>query len=179
MEVEKQIRKLIREAISNLLETESFDYESAENMAVTNSQHNVYPHGRRGIEPWFNYWDELNSQEEDKERQDGQQPDQNVEFDSPRPNYGGATVRTNIYEEVDDPIMHTGNYISPQPNPIQGPLDAQSVFPGAFINTSKISDDMRKEVDYFNDNIAREFELVPVADDRWQQKPPMNRSRSW
>ena len=178
MEAEKQIRKLIRESIDKLFEVESFDYESAENMAVTNSQYQVYPHGRRGIEPWFNYWDELNAQEEDKERQDGETPDQGVEFDSPRPNYGGATVRTNIYEE-EEVIMHTGNYMSPQPNPIQGPLDAQSVFPPPFINMGKISDDMRKEIDIFNNNIARDLELVPISDDRWQQKPPMNKSRSW
>lgn len=186
METENKIRKIIRESINKLFETETFDYESAENMAVTNSQYSVYPHGRRGIEPWFNYWDELASQEEDKERQEGGQPDQEVEFDEPRPNYPFATTRTNIYEnEVDEPILHTGNYISPQPNPIQQPLDYQSEFPPAYIVMGNpISDEMRKEIDLFNNNIARDLYLIqrPAEDDdnTWlDYKPPANQFRNW
>lgn len=101
-----KIKKLIHEELDNLFETLGFQYSAQEQLATNRA---LYEIPRKGIHDSINRINQvefdLNKMQSDEEREDSLDD----KFTDPAPNIPMATVSTNIYEDVTNPMAAQKN----------------------------------------------------------------------
>ena len=147
--------------IRKILEATFFQADGAEEMARSQA---LYKLPRMGIAQNINNFNQIEMDSKNKQTEEDKEDVVDQLFDQPTPEHS-ARVATNMYEN---------NYLNPQPNPIQQPLDAQSLSP-FIVNKGTHGEAVQSAIDYFNDNIARDLHQVKYPGDTEGMKPPSSR----
>lgn len=142
-----RIKKLIKEEIDKLFELLDFQSDASRQLA-TNSA--LFKLPRRGMDPFINY-SEMSDFEKDKlESQEEKEQDIEQNFKSPSLNNSSATVRTNIYEEINLVDAGQQNLDKDVSSPLYGGMGKEA----------------QDEFDLYNDNINIALNEVPPGNAR-------------
>ncbi len=164
-----KIRKIVRKQLDLFFESQSFQTDAAEQIAINMS---LYKLPRKGMDDSINYFNIVQSQENEKENQEKKEFDIENQFSSPSPNVPMATTLTNVYESY-------GIYGSTQA--AEDNLDWERL-PDP--KKAFFSKDAQDEFDLHNDNIERSLTEIPPGDARtggtkYPQSAIVNKSKNF
>lgn len=151
------IRKIIKEQISLLFEMQNFEIKSQEQLATTETM-NVLP--RRGIADSINNENLIFTDNEDKDPIESAEETVTNNFDTAVANAYTAPTLTNMFENAS--VNSTAS------------LEAQNLDRVIVPNTNSLGNKTKELVDFLNNNIERELNMIKSVGDNENMLPPIN-----
>jgi hypothetical protein len=152
-----RIKKLIKEEIDKLFEILGFQSSAAEQMATNMA---LYKLPRRGMDSSINNYSQVQWLLDKEASEEEREEELKDKFKSPSFNTPNATVSTNIFEDVTNPMAAQKN------------LDWERLPEPKNANFNK---DAQEEFDLHNDNINRELNKIPPGN---SQKDGVSNNKS-
>lgn len=159
MDIQKEIRNVIRDEIKKMFESFDFEVASAEQLAKTSS---IYSLPRKGINDTINNYNLVSIEQDKKKSEQEKEEEQKQMFKILPANAAIAPTLTNLYEDAS---------VNATSQPQQDNLDFDS---GNRPIKASLGKDTEKAVSDFNNNIEMSLKKIKYPGKTDAKYPPVN-----